>query len=100
MKMIEVPEDNLSIATRLLAALKGYTARQTLLPDDLGVITDLLEQWDGQVQLLEGACGDLQATMLTQSEHIAALEHLNDELRASVGLKGMVSYLKRQAGLA
>lgn len=99
MQLHEVAEDNAAIAKRLLHALKGYTARQTLMTEDVATVVSLLDQWDGQVGVLEDRIVSLHETVLEKIEEIGVLRSENDTLKTQSGLRGVMSYLKARSGL-
>ncbi len=92
MKREEVPETNPDIGRRVLKALRGYNYRQNFIEADLAVLVSLLDQWDGQISLLEEKIVECQATIRCHTETIHVLASENDELKASRGLKGVMRW--------
>jgi hypothetical protein len=100
MKIPVQPEDNQTIALRILAALRGYTQRQAWVTEDVGSLVDVLDTWDSQVDALELMVGEQRQTISNQLKRIEDLIAENEELRATSGLKGVMTYLKAKSGLA
>ena len=92
MKMPEVVESNLDIAKRVLKAFRGYNFRQNFIEPDLAVLVSLLDQWDGQVGLLEEKLSEYMATNLRLNAVIEELEETITSLKATQGLKGVMRW--------
>ncbi len=94
------PEDNQSIAVRILASLRGYSQRQIWAKEDTEILVELLNVWDNQIEQLESDISEQRKTVTSQLRRIEELISENEELKATSGLKGVMSYLKAKSGIA
>lgn len=95
----QVQEDNQTIAVRLLASLRGYTQRQAWGVQDAQILVEILDEWDRQVADLEAQLKQLHHNFDALDEQHRSLQAENEELRATSGLKGVMTYLRTRSGL-